>query len=246
MFTLNHFIWLALCIAFIAGLLVAALKFKWSLKTCSLIVAGISLASELCKIFTHIDPVENNDWSTGGVISAGALPFHLCSILIFVWFYVALAKPSKKTQFLLNFATPVAMIGGILALLIPTSGVDFLKPYAYQCFVYHAGIVWYALYLLITKQVKLTLKVYLTNLAVIACLTVLMIWINGALQTYNTNFFYVVRPPMKGLPYLTLKYGWYVYFVHLVVAAVLLFTIVSLPNLIQEALEKKKNKQISE
>ncbi len=240
MFTLNHFIWLAICAVFIGAMLYCSLKFKWSLKTCTYVVAGISLASELCKIFTHIDPVNGSDWTSGGVISAGALPFHLCSILIFVWFIVALVKPSKITQFLLNFATPVAIIGGILALFIPTSGVDFLKPYAYQCFVYHAGIVWYAIYLLATKQVKLTLKVYLTDLATLFVLCILMIWVNGALQTYNTNFFYVVRPPMSGLPYLTLKYGWYVYFIHLVIAAVALFTIVALPNMIQESLEKKK------
>lgn len=239
MFTVNHFIWLVICAVAIGGLLFCSLKFKWSLKTSTFVVAGISLTSELCKIFTHIDFVNGVDWAKGGVISPGALPFHLCSILIFIWFFVALAKPSKLTQILLDFATPVAIIGGILALFIPTSGVDFAKPYAYQCFVYHSGIVWYAAYLLATKQVKLTLKVYLRDLGILFALCILMIWINGALKEYDTNFFYVVRPPMSGLPFLTLKYGWYVYFIHLSCAAVILFTIVSLPNMIQERIEKR-------
>ena len=42
-----------------------------------------------------------------------------------------------------------------------------------------------------------------------------MIYVNSALSQYNTNFMYLVRPPMKNLPFLTLDYGWYVYFLHI-------------------------------
>ena len=78
MFTLNHFIWLGLCAALIGGLLFAALKFKFSFRTAALITAGVSLASELCKIFTHIEDVTDSDGNvTGGVLDPGALPFHL-------------------------------------------------------------------------------------------------------------------------------------------------------------------------
>lgn len=228
MFTVQHFIWLAICAIGIAALTFCSLKFKWNLKTATFVVAGISVASELCKIFTHIDPV-GGDWLKGGVISAGALPFHLCSLTIFVYFYLALTKPNPKHQYLLDFVVPIGVIGGVLALIIPTSGVEFSSIYSYQCFVYHSGIIWFSIYCLATNSVKITWKICIRNLVTLFVVSLLAIWINGALQTYNTNFLYVVRPPMKGLPFLTLKYGWYVYYAHLLSAGLLLMSLTMIP-----------------
>lgn len=237
MFTTQHFIWLAICAIGIAALTFCSIKFKWSLKTAILVVAGISVASELCKIFTHIDPVGGEDWLKGGVISAGALPFHLCSITIFAYFYLALTKPNPKHQYILDFIVPIGVIGGVLALLIPTSGVEFSSIYSYQCFVYHSGIIWFSLYCLITGAVKMTWKIYLRNLATLFALSLIMIWVNGALQAYNTNFLYVVRPPMKNLPFLNLKHGWYVYYAHLLSGGLALMSLFSIPAIL---LQKKQ------
>ena len=88
MFTTNHFIWIAICVVFIVTLLVLSIKFKFSFKVATYIVCGISLASELCKIFTHMTETS----STGMVLEAGALPFHLCSLLIFVFLFKQILK----------------------------------------------------------------------------------------------------------------------------------------------------------
>lgn len=86
-------------------------------------MCGISAASELCKIFTHIEETEN-----GGVLGAEYLPFHLCSILIFLFFYLAVAPEGKYREQVKSFLVPVAILGGLLAMLIPTSGVNFRNP----------------------------------------------------------------------------------------------------------------------
>ena len=240
MFTLNHFIWLGLCAALIGGLLFTALKFKFSFRTAALITAGVSLASELCKIFTHIEDVVDDEGNViGGVLSPGALPFHLCSILIFVIFYLAVARDQKKIEIAKSYLAPVAILGGIMELLIPTSGVDFTEPFSYQCFVYHAIIMWFALYLICTKQVTLNLRSYRNNMAILLILVFVMIWVNSTLSAYNTNFFYVVRPPMEDLPLLNMNNGWHVYFLTLLGIAFVLFSLFHLPFIIKDI--KNKN-----
>ncbi len=241
MFSTNHFIWLGICAAFISGLLVAAKKFKFSFKTATLITAGLSLTSELCKIFTHIEETKNADGNViSGFLDPGALPFHLCSLLIFVTFYLAFSKNEKRIEVMKSFFVPVAILGGTMALLIPTSGVDFKEPFAYQCFVYHSAIIWYSLYLLCSKQVNLSFCSYKRNMLILSCLVLVMIWINSILSIYNTNFLYLVRPPMENLPILNLNNGWFVYFLSLVSVALTLFTLFHLPFIIKAIKSRKK------
>ncbi len=212
MFTTEHFIWIAISLAFIVGMTVLSEKCRFSFKTAALIVAAIALASETAKIFTHMEFVNGVDASEGMVIEATALPFHLCSLLIFAYFYLPFARDGKFKSYLLSLSVPIALIGGTLAILMATSGTDFAAPYAYQCFLYHASIIWFSVYLIRTKQVDLGLRPWVVNMASLLALAILMIWVNGALQSFDTNFFYVVRPQVEGLPLLNLDNGWYWYF----------------------------------
>jgi len=247
MFTANHFIWLAICAAVIGGLLFAALKFKFSFKVATYITAGVSLASELCKIFTHIEPVTDEDGEIiGGVLDPGALPFHLCSILIFVIFYLTVAKNERLIEKLKSFIVPVAILGGTMALLIPTSGVDFAKPFAYQCFVYHSIIIWYSVYLISTKQVSLDFRSYKNNMLLLTSLMFIMLWVNSILSVYETNFLYLVKPPMENLPVLNMDNGWFVYFLSLFAVAFTLFTLFHIPFIVKNkksalAMAEKQN-----
>ena len=159
--------------------------------------------------------VNGVDVTEGMVLDPGALPFHLCSLLIFAFFYLPFAKESKFKTFLLNLVVPIGLVGATLAILMATSGTDFLKPYAYQCFIYHSFMVWFAIYLIGTHQVSLGKKEWLQNILTLSILSIVMIWVNSLLKDYNTNFFFVVRPPVKGLPLLNLNHGWFVYFITL-------------------------------
>ncbi len=238
MFTTEHFIWIGICAVLITVMSIWSVKKKVSFRTAALIMAGISIGSELAKIFSHMEFVNGENAADGMVIEAGALPFHLCSLFILAFFYLPFAKNEKFKAYLLNLIVPVSFVGATLAILMATSGTDFTQPYAYQCFVYHAGMLWFSIYLVATKRVRLGCRAWLTNAVSLLCLSLVMIWVNGLLQTYDTNFFYVVRPPVEGLPLLNLDHGWYAYFAALIGCGFVGITLVHLPFLIAE--EKKK------
>jgi len=238
MFTTEHFISLSICAAIIAVLTFVSLKFKFSFKTSAFIMAAVSLLSEGSKILSHMEFVNGEDAAEGMVIDPGALPLHLCSLLIFVFFYLPFCKNEKHKSFLTSFMIPVGLIGSLLAILMATSGTDFQTPEAYQCFVYHSVMVWFAIYLVATKQVDLGARSYVRNLVTTGSLAVIMIWVNGALQEYDTNFWFVVRPPVDGLPILNLDNGWYAYFGALVLCGLVGISAVHLPFIIKEARKK--------
>ena len=58
MFTLEHFVWIGICVIFISALSFVSIKFKFSFKVASYIMLGIAVCSELLKIFTHIEGAE--------------------------------------------------------------------------------------------------------------------------------------------------------------------------------------------
>ncbi len=230
MFTVNHFIWLAACaLAIVLGLREAE-KRKISVKTAGMCMSSICLLSETCKMMTHMLPSPEG----GYALDPQALPFHLCSMQLFVVFYITFGKDSPTKQKVISFFTPAALLGGIMAMLIPTDGVDFLDIQPYQGFVYHAGLVWMAAYLLRTKQVDMGCRTYVRNLAILLVVAILMIYVNGAFYAYGTNFMFLTRPPMEGLPLLNLDHGWYVYILNLAALAVTLLTLVHLPWMLAE------------
>ncbi len=237
MFTLKHFIWLGICLIFIVSMLILAKKLKFSLKTASLIMSIICILSEVSKMMS--DMQEN---VAGGMsLDPRSLPFHLCSLMIFVVFYIFLAPDSKLKQTLINFLAAIGTIGSFMALIIPTNGVEFNEIGPYQCFVYHAGLIWFSIYLIMSKNAKLDLKAYITNISILSFLAFMMIYVNSALSQYGTNFFYVVRPPMDNLPILNLNHGWYVYFITLLILGITLMTLFHLPFIIKN---KTKNQEV--
>ena len=126
MFTTNHFIWMGICAVMIGLLLLISLKFKFSRRQASLVMALIAAGSEICKIFTHIEDAPGG----GGVLEPGALPLHLCSILIFLVFFCAFSRQEEQISKVASLCVPVSLWGGALAILMATSGVNFAKPFA--------------------------------------------------------------------------------------------------------------------
>lgn len=247
MFTTNHFIWIGICAVIVGILLFIALHFKLKKRAAVWIMVGFSIASELLKMFTRIHPRYDEAGEViGGFLSPSALPLHLCSIFIFVFFYLALQKNEERERKIISFFVPIGLIGAICAILVATSGVSFRETGSYQCFIYHSAMVYLALYYIITKQVDLGLKAYLRNLAVFSCLVLVMIWVNSALSVYETNFFFVVEPPAKNLPFLNMDKGWYVYFLRLLLCGFIGETLVSLPYIIRELRRKKAGKNGAE
>ena len=230
MFTTNHFIWIGFCAIFVAGMLFFGVKKRLSLKCAGYIMTAICACSEVVKMVCgmvesplggmHLDPL--------------CLPFHLCSMMLFGVLFITFAKEGKARQTVVNFIAVMGTLGSICAILIPTDGTDFTTIAVYQGFIYHAGLLWFSLYMIVRKEAKLGLKSFGKNVGILLILVLVMIYVNSILSVYGTNFMFLVRPPMENLPVLNLNHGWYVYFLTIVAIGMLVITLFHLPFILSE------------
>lgn len=240
MFTLNHFIWLAISLCIIVIYLLINKFFKLSFKNNLVILFIVCIISEIVKIAVNIESQTYKVDKIAYYLDVGDLPFHLCSIQIF--FVIALmffVKKESTKHVLLSFMFPTMLLGGIIALFIPTVGVSFSKVQVYQFFIFHAFIVAFALYLIIHKIVILDFRALFRNFGILALLVYIVFCINSMLRNYNANFFYLSRPPMDNLPLLNLNNGWFCYFFTLLLIGIVSLTLLQLPFIL---INKKKNK----
>lgn len=238
MFTLEHIIWIVLCIIFIIAMMMIAKYKNMNLKKAGLVMSIIALISEISKILSNME-----ESVKGGMhLDPGALPFHLCSLMIFVVIYITFAKENKFKKLLINFTSVMGVLGSFCAIMIPTNGTSFTSILAYQCFVYHAGLLWFSLYLIVSKNATFTFKTMLQNMLMLLILVIFNLYVNSALSVYDVNFMYLTRPPMENLPILNLDNGWYAYLLSLLLVGLLLTTIFQLPFVLINI--NRKNKEI--
>lgn len=242
MFTTEHFIWIGLCAVFILLFTFISTSRKLTLKQAGYIMSIICAASEISKIMTNMEKSSKG----GSYLDPLALPLHLCSLLLFAVLFITFGKDGPVKQMIINFTAVAGSLGSVCAILIPTNGTDFLDIPAYQCFVYHAGLLWFAIYLIISRRADLGLKAFGKNIVLLLSLVLALLYANSFLSVYNTNFMYLVRPPMKNLPYLNLDGGWYAYFLKLIALGLVIISLFHLPFIIAErrraAKEEKKDR----
>ncbi len=238
MFTLEHIIWIVLCIIFIIAMMMIAKYKNMNLKKAGLVMSIIALISEISKILSNME-----ESVKGGMhLDPGALPFHLCSLMVFVVIYITFAKENKFKKLLINFTSVMGVLGSFCAIMIPTNGTSFTSVLAYQCFVYHAGLLWFSLYLIVSKNATFSFKIMLQNMVMLLILVIFNLYVNSALSVYDVNFMYLTRPPMENLPILNLDNGWYAYLLSLLLVGLLLTTIFQLPFVLINI--NRKNKEI--
>ena len=239
MFSLKHIIILVICAIIIPlGYYFAR---RVSLKRLSSALLCVGLVSETVKVFSYIIA---NEERLGGLLPKTDLPFHLCSIQIIFILIVNLTKSEKIKRMLFSFMMPSCLIGGLAALLIPTSSSLTMPAITVQYFLYHCAIMIFALCLLTSKEFKRTFKDYTACLKLLVGIAFFAIYINSIVstETVKTNFMYVVGPPESGLPYLTDKYGWLVYIVHYAFLVVTVITLFYLKPIINEIKARKAKK----
>lgn len=244
MFTTPHFIWLAISVVIIVGMFLIKNKFNLSFNAILNIMLVMSIASEVTKILCNM--MDAPGGRTGKILDPGDLPFHLCSIQIFLMFILKFfIKTESGKQKMLAFMCPTMIIGAVIALFIPTVGVEFTVVQVYQYFIYHAFLIFFASYILKEKLVDWQWSDYPRNLAFLGGFALLCMWINSALSGVlpRVNFMYLVRPPMENLPILNLDNGWAVYFITLLILAVVL---IGLFHLIVMLVKNKKSKLVEE
>ncbi|MBR4949249.1 MAG: TIGR02206 family membrane protein [Clostridia bacterium] len=234
MFDVEHFIWIFITVFCVIALSVISKKKNFSLKTAGYIMSTISLISEISKIMSDM-----TEGGKGGyVLAPTSLPFHLCSLMLFGVLFITFGKDGKAKQIVIDFIAVAGILGSICAILIPTVGTDFLNIQSYQCFVYHGGLLWFGIYLILSGKSKPCLKTLGRNMIILLLLIWALIYVNSVLSVYNVNFMYLVRPPMENLPFLNLNQGWYIYFLRLVGLGVSIISLFHLPFIIAQ--RKKK------
>ena len=238
MFTSGHFIWLLVIAAVIAALLFTVRRCKipalWVQRTSTVVLV-------ILKLF-HLSLSMKESVHGGLVIDQTQLSFHLCSIMIYAVILSNFIKNERVLSRIKSFMVPCLMIGALMALLIPTEGVDPTVPRVWQYMLIHGALVFYGLYLALIEKADLSIRAYGSNLLLMSGVMMVAFFMNSVLEQYGTNFLFLRLPPMEDLPILNLNNGWYVYFVTLVAVACLLLFLVHLPFIIAQAVKAHKKK----
>lgn len=161
-----------------------------------------------------------------------------CLLLLYVYMFIAayitFGKDGPLKQKMINFFAVVGTCGGIAAILIPTYGVEFNVANVYQCFMYHATLTWFSLYLIRFKHANLGMQAFKDNLVVLFALLIFNLYMNSILSVYDTNFMFIVRPPLEGLPFLNLNHGYYIYLFRVIMLGVIGLSLFHLPFIVKE------------
>lgn len=242
MFSWQHIVWLIICVAAIFVSQVVYSRKRPSLDTVLTFALFISVLSELSKMVSVIELVPSTDGDLLlPYLPLNHLPLHFCSIQILLIFYVRFAEDRRKRESVLAFMYATTIIGGILALLMPSIFSTTVSPeeafttlVSYQFFIFHAMIISLGIIIVRSGEIKWRKEHFRDTLAIVYAFGFLSIYINSlfASPTYEdgelisvdfwTNFFFTYQNPL-GIR-LTKIWQWYLYLLIIIIlAAVLLF-----------------------
>ena len=218
---------------------------KIKLKNFEKTVFYVGIITEVIKIFSY---TLMNEERLGGYLPKTDLPFHLCSIQIILFAILNFSKNDSLKNTLRGFMIPTCLVGGLAAILIPTSSAKNHIVIFFQYFSYHILIVMFACFLIKTKEVKFTIKDYFNTLKMLGLVGLFAIYINSILYDgeSNINFMYVINPPVEGLPLLNKDHGWLVYILTYAAIAFLAVSICYIKPIILAIKAKLKKKDSNE
>lgn len=239
MFTLGHLIWLGILALLIAAAIILVKTLRVPPMRVQRAVLWILLPLKLLHLSLSMKATGDGSM----VIDQGQLSFHLCSIMIYSVILINLIKNETVIKTVKSFMVPAMLIGAAMSLLIPTEGVDPTVPRVWQYMLIHGVLVFYGLYLMLVERVDLSFRAYLSNLKILAGIVMVASLMNSVLEQYDTNFLFLRKPPMDGLPLLNLNHGWYVYFLTLAAVACMLVFSVHLPFVIRDLRRRRAEKR---
>ena len=230
MFTLAHFIWLGIFAVVITASLILLKKYG----VAPALVGKVSMVIAIIGKLVHLGLSMIASEDGGMVIDQTQLDFHLCSIQVYLFIAFHLSKSESVKRAIKGFMAPTMAIGALLALLIPTEGVDPALPRVWQYMIIHGNLVFYGFYLMLVERIDLSFKTYRRNLICMCGFAMLGFMMNSILAAYNANFLYLRKPPMEGLPVLNMDHGYFAYLFILLAIAVFLITAVHLPFMLKK------------
>ena len=247
MFTLNHFVWLAISFIIIGVTTTLLLKNKPDIsKVLSYACVGAVL-SEITRAFSLMHLIPSSDGSTmTPFLELHNLPFHLCSVQVLLIFFTKFAREGKVRTAILAFMYPTCAAGAFIALFIPIIFTDdisvtqaFTHPIAYQYFLWHSMLVILGVYIAASKQVDIRRVHCFTTIGILGGMALISIYLNSWMSMvtyrngevvsvdYTPNFFFTYKPP---IPFeFTAIWQWYVYFAILLTVVCIFALVFYLP-----------------
>lgn len=242
MFTWRHLMWLVICTGLIYAAVYVYRKKRPGLNsvlTVALIIAVISESVKMAGVIELV-PSQNGELLLP-YLPLNHLPLHLCSIQTILIAVARFMKNEKRRETLLAFMTPTCILGGIMALLMPsifttTISVEeaFTSAVSYQFFIFHAMIIALGMIIVCSNRIDWSMKHFRDTTLIVYLLGLVSIYLNSifASPTYEdgklvrvdfwTNFFFTYQNPL-GIQ-ITQLWQWYLYLLILaMVAALLLF-----------------------
>lgn len=247
MFTVYHFIWLFICATFIITGLFLLKKNKVSLEKAFTFACIGCVCSELLKVFGTIKMVPLADGSGfTPYIEMANLPLHLCSYQIILIFLVRFMKNQNFKQLILSFMYPTCTAGAIMALLLPSLFSEdvmphqaFIKPHAYEYFLYHAMLIILGIYIYISGEAKIKPKNYFSTVLILIICAFFSLYLNSIFATpvyesgelvsiqHMPNFFFTFLTPID-IPLLKISH-WYIYLSIIIALGLLIVALFYLP-----------------
>lgn len=234
LFKTNHILYLILSLIIVVTFLVLNKIKHFTLEQNLNYMVAIAIVNEITKIlFNLVDTGVTTGLGAGGYLEPRDLPFQLCAFQLFLIIALKfIVKKDSTKDKILCFMVPTMMIGASISLFIPTDGTSITDPIVYRYFIYHASLIAFGIYIVAFKLVRIDFSVYLRNLLFLSLYFILCLWVNSALSYANTNFLFLRRPPMEGLPILNLNNGYQVYLLTILCLGLLGMTLIHLPFII--------------
>ncbi len=259
MFSIQHIIWMVICIILIIFISLRLKKKRPDLRKVLTVMCVICCVSEIIKVFSSIQLVPSTDGTRYyPYMELSQLPFNICSMQIILIFYTRFAKDSKVRDTVLAFMYPTCIGGAFMAILMPTvfsvsitPDLAFLRPVGYQYFLFHSSLFALGVYIPMSHQVKLEGKHYFETIGILLAVAFVSLYLNSIFAVpvyengelisveYATNFIFTYHSPLSGIE-ITEMWQWYVYLLSLVALAVVGIGCLYMPYLRRDYFHAKK------
>ncbi len=247
MFTWRHLLWLVISAGLIWAAVYAFNKKRPGLDrvlTTALIVAVISEIVKMAGVIELV-PSQNGELLLP-YLPMNHLPLHFCSLQIILIAAAKFMKDDRRRETLLAFMAPTCVLGGILALLMPsifttTIPVEeaFTSPVSYQFFLFHSMIIALGLIIVRSDRINWSMKHFRDTTLIIYLCGLISIYLNSMLASptyadgklvsvdFWTNFFFTYQNPL-GIR-ITQLWQWYLYLLILALLTAFLLFIFYMP-----------------
>ena len=202
-----HILWIAL--SFVAIFVLFKLRHKKSEKQLKIVLATYGITAFILEALKQIIWSFNYDVITNTVswdYLWYAFPFQLCTTPIFISLICLFLSKTKLREALLSYMAYFTILGSIMTIILPDSCfVNTILVNIHTMYL-HCGSFVVSVYLLITKEVKITKNNFIKAFIVfiifvyLAELLNIIIYYSGVLNGENFNMFYISPFFMTHLP----------------------------------------------